>query len=133
MSKEKTVLVVDDEPGFHALFRYLLEPLDVKVCSAHDGQEGWEKISGGDFALVFLDIHMPRMLGTEVLKKIRDSKPGQKVVVLSSSCDPRRELEKEALDMGVVECLDKPFDADKIVDIVKKTVGAAGGQGAGDV
>lgn len=126
MSKEKIVLVVDDEPGFHALFRYLLEPLGVKVCSAHDGQEGWELISKGEYSIVFLDIHMPRMLGTEVLKKIREEKPGQKVIVLSSSCDPRRELENAALDMGMEECLDKPFDADKIVDIVKKTIGIAG-------
>lgn len=56
-SHEKEVLLLDDEPGFHDLFRPLLAPLG--------------------YAIIFLDIHMPKMLGTDALGKIKEMKPYQ--------------------------------------------------------
>jgi len=114
------VLLIDDELGFHELFRYLLEPQGIKIDSAYDGVEGLGCSSRKDYAIIFIDIHMPKMLGTEVLKKIKEMKPNQKVVLLSSDSDPTYLLEENAKAMGIEACLEKPFDTDHVIAIVDR-------------
>lgn len=121
---------MDDEPGFHELFRYLLAPLGVKVHSAYDGVSGLECSADKDYGIIFLDIHMPKMLGTDVLGRIKEMKPYQRVVLLSSNSDPAHSSEERAKALGIEACLEKPFNADRIVAIVDKIMGAPAGRGA---
>lgn len=121
--REKEVLLIDDEPGFHELFGYLLEPRGIKIDSAYDGLEGLGCSSRKDYAIIFLDIHMPKMLGTDVLRKIKEMKPYQRVVLLSSNSDPTHLLEEKANSVGIEACLEKPFDTDRVLAIVERIMG----------
>ncbi|MBI3549498.1 MAG: response regulator [Elusimicrobia bacterium] len=124
MSEEKKeVLLIDDEPGFHELFRYLLEPLGIAILSAHDGLAGLKVSSQKEYAIIFLDVHMPNMPGTEVLKKIKEMRPLQRVVLLSSDSDPADELEEFSKKMGVDAFLEKPFHPDRVLELVQKIMG----------
>ncbi|MCB4756603.1 MAG: response regulator [Elusimicrobia bacterium] len=117
----KAILVADDEPGFQALFRFLLEPKGFTVCSANDGLEAVELFEKQDFALILLDVHMPKMKGPEVLKRIREIKHSQPVVMLSSGADPDK-VNKESTEMGAVACFQKPFDVKDILRVIEKTI-----------
>lgn len=69
LKKIRSVLIVDDEPGFRDLFRFHLEQEGIRVESARDGIEALEKLENGCFDIVFSDIHMPRMDGPTLLAK----------------------------------------------------------------
>ena len=92
---KKSVLIVDDEPGFHALFKLLLEPLGFEVLSAKDGVEGWEAGQKQNPDVVVSDVHMPRMRGPELFEKIKKFKPEQPVIMMSSGSDPQHTFEKK--------------------------------------
>lgn len=112
---ERHILIVDDEQGFHDLFRFILEPLGFTVSSAYNGVEGLERFKERDYDMVFLDVHMPKMTGLELLKLIKGIKPLQLVVIMSSGSDPRQAFEKTAKDLGAVSCMFKPFELDQIM------------------
>ena len=119
----KTILLIDDEIGFHELFRYLIEPLGIQLQSAFNGVEGLECSSKKDYVVIFLDMHMPKMVGTEVLKRIHAMKPRQPVVMLSSNSDPTHVLEQQARQIGIEAFLEKPFEADRVLAIIAKLTG----------
>jgi CheY-like chemotaxis protein len=112
---ERNILIVDDEQGFHDLFRFILEPLGFTVSSAYNGVEGLERLKERDYDIAFLDVHMPKMTGPELLKLIKGIKPSQVVVIMSSGSDPRQAFEKAAKDMGAAACMFKPFELDQIM------------------
>jgi DNA-binding NtrC family response regulator len=118
-NSEKNILVVDDEEGFHELFRFLLEPMGFVVHSAHDGLEGLEQIKARDYGVIFLDVHMPKMKGPELLKLVKGLKPAQFVVIMSSGSDPKQIFEKTVKDIGAAACMFKPFELDQIMENIR--------------
>lgn len=118
----KKVLVVDDEQGMRELLIFLLKPKGIQVFTANDGVEGLEMFKKDSFDLMFLDIHMPKMNGIEVLKIIRQIKPEQKVIIFSSSSDPDFILENEAIISGTNICLYKPFNIDDVLKIIEENL-----------
>ncbi len=122
----KTILVADDEPGFRDLFPYLLEPMGFEVTCVKDGVEAVETIQQKSFDLILMDIHMPRMGGLEALKKIKAIRPGQKVIICSSSSDPSYAREKEALESGAFGCLLKPVEMTEFEQALKKALNEKG-------
>ncbi|HAH31444.1 MAG TPA: response regulator [Elusimicrobia bacterium] len=121
---ERHILIVDDEQGFHDLFRFILEPLGFTISSAYNGLEGLERLKERDYDIVFLDVHMPKMTGTELLKLLREIKPLQLVVVMSSGSDPQQAFEKTARDMGAISCMFKPFELEQIMKNITHINGA---------
>ena len=65
------ILVIDDEQGIRDLFCFLLEPYGFQVFTAEDGIKGIEMVKKDNYDIIFLDIHMPKMQGSEVLKEIK--------------------------------------------------------------
>ena len=124
VTTSKCVLVVDDEPGFRDMYVYFLEPLGFQVTCACNGQEAVQKVYQASYDLIFMDVHMPVMTGLEALKEIRKIRPGQKVVIFSSSSDPDYKMENEALkEEGAIQCLFKPVDLDHIERVLAETLG----------
>jgi len=116
------ILVIDDEQGIRDLFQYLLEPLGYQVFTACDGLEGIEMVKKNEFDIIFLDVHMPKMQGPEVLKIIKEIKPKQIVIIFSSSSDPDYLFESKAKELGAYTCLYKPVDVNEILDIINKAL-----------
>jgi CheY-like chemotaxis protein len=118
MTNRGKILVVDDEVGFRDLYRYTLEPLGFEVVTANDGLDAVDLVAQEPFDLVILDVHMPRMRGPEALEKIRQLRPRQKVVIVSSSSDPTYAFENAARKKGALTCLFKPIDIDELIGII---------------
>jgi DNA-binding NtrC family response regulator len=119
MSEAANILLVDDEPGMLRYIRTLLEVDDYRVETATTGEEALQKVEKGLHPdLVLLDVLMPGIDGLETLEKLRQMKPGLKVVMLSCVNDTRKVV--QAMKMGAQDYLTKPFqkaELDAVLDL----------------
>lgn len=120
--KKIKVLVVDDEAGVRDLIRYLLEPMGYDIRTACDGKEAVDIVANEAFDIIFLDVHMPKMRGTEALEQIRQIRPKQTVVIFSSSSDPFYIFESQAKSKGAFDCLYKPFELEDLLTVINKAM-----------
>jgi PAS domain S-box-containing protein len=104
-------LVVDDEELVRRVARRMLERAGFRVEEACDGVAGAEAVERepGRYAVVLLDLTMPRLDGAGALARIRKAAPGLPVVLASGHAREERRASLEAL--GVSAFLEKPFDA----------------------
>ena len=103
------ILVIDDFPGVVDFLTTSLTEEGYGVSCALTGDEGLRLFSLSRPDVVLLDIALPGdMNGIEVLKRIRASNPTVAVVMVTGNTDPQRA--REALELGAVAYVDKPFD-----------------------
>src|SRR5579863_9945786 len=119
MSEAPKILLVDDEPGMLRYIRTLLEVDDYKVETATTGEEALQRVEKGLHPdLVLLDVLMPGIDGLETLEKLRQMRPGVKVVMLSCVNDTKKVV--QAMRLGAQDYLTKPFqkaELDKVLDL----------------
>lgn len=113
------ILVVDDEQVMRSLFTDLLTEQGYAVVTVKNGQEAVEKVKKLDFALAFIDVHMPIMNGVEALKIIKRVKPKTKVVMMDSFPDA---LVEDARREGAFTCIHKPFEIKEVINIIDEIV-----------
>jgi two-component system, chemotaxis family, chemotaxis protein CheY len=78
-----SVLVIDDEPDVRDSIRQVLNRVGFDVATAANGDAGIEAFYGQPPDVVIVDIIMPRKNGVEVIKKIRESYPGARIVAIT--------------------------------------------------
>ena len=112
------ILVIDDEEIVRRYMRRYLEYHDFDVVTAENGEDGIQifKQLGRKIGLIVLDLSMPQMSGAEVLEEIRSIDNEVKVVVVSGFAP-----EKAALP-GVDHVLQKPFEPDDLIAVVRRTL-----------
>lgn len=110
------ILVVDDELVVRDSLKEWLVDEGFQVEMAESGTEALEKISSETFHLMLLDIKMPGMDGVEVLKRSKDMHPELPVVMMTAYATV--ETAVEAMKMGALDYLMKPFDPDSLVPLV---------------
>ncbi len=71
MAEKKKILIADDEPGITNVLASVLERDNFDVTKAFDGEECVEKARGSSFDLILLDVHMPKLDGYEVIKRLK--------------------------------------------------------------
>jgi two-component system, OmpR family, response regulator len=112
----KKILVVDDTKNIRNLLTTCLELRKYEVCAAKNGIEAIELITNEKFDLAFLDVKMPELSGTEVLKKIRDLGYTYPVVMMTAYATVKNAV--ECTRLGAVAYLQKPFTVDKVNEVV---------------
>ncbi|HEY6303756.1 MAG TPA: sigma-54 dependent transcriptional regulator [Terriglobales bacterium] len=133
MSQAANILLVDDEPGMLRYIRTLLEVDEHKVQTASTGEEAVEHVQKGlQPDLVLLDLLMPGIDGLQTLEQLRHLKPGLKVVMLSCVNDTRKVV--QAMRLGAIDYLTKPFQKAELDAVIGQCVGTAKGESyAGEV
>jgi two-component system, OmpR family, response regulator len=101
------ILVIEDEPGIVDFLERGLEAHGFKVISALDGDSGIERALTEAVDLVVLDMMLPGKSGLEVLERLRESKPGMPVIVLTALGEIEHRV--TGLDAGATDYLVKPF------------------------
>lgn len=112
------VLVIDDEPIIRKSYERLLAPEGFHVTSAESGQEGLDILGRESFGVVLLDFKMPDIDGMDVLKEIRAKWPEIKVIIITGYSTP--ETADEAMKLGALDHINKPFIPDLLIEAVKK-------------
>jgi putative two-component system response regulator len=117
MTEKPLILVVDDELGPRESLRMILRD-DYRVETAGNGKEAISLINNNDFDLIILDIRMPEINGIDLLKVIREKTPATEVIMVTAYASVNTAT--EALRLGVVDYLNKPFEVAHVRDVVKK-------------
>lgn len=105
------VLVVDDDGTARRIARAVLQKDGYMVSEAADGEEALTLLKlGVGFDLMILDVDMPEVGGSEVLRQVRKTTTtvGLPVIVLTGNTDP--ETEVELLELGADDFIRKPLD-----------------------
>ncbi|MGG7177909.1 response regulator [Clostridium paraputrificum] len=114
----KKALVVDDTKNIRRLLTTCLELNDYEVDSCGSGYEALNELDNKEYDLIFLDVKMPGMSGTELLKQIRAKGIEAKVIMITAFATVKNAI--ECTKLGVVEYLHKPFTMDKITNVLSK-------------
>jgi DNA-binding response OmpR family regulator len=114
--KEKSVLIVDDEKSIRLTLAMALEKLEVPVDQAENGKEALAMLAKKPYSLMLLDLRMPGIDGMEVLRRVSDVRPEVKVVIITAYGSV--ETAVEAMKLGAVDFLEKPFNAEDVRQLV---------------
>ena len=114
----KKALIVDDTKNIRNLLTTCLELNGYEVQSATNGKDALSLLSKKAFDLVFLDIKMPEISGTEVLRRIRTIGVITPVVIMTAFATVKNAV--ECTKMGAVAYLQKPFTADKVKAVLEE-------------
>ena len=115
---DKPLLIVDDEKNIRLTLSQVLETLGAEVDTAADGEEALTKLKGREFGLILLDIRMPGMDGMEILRRVREIRPDIRVIMITAY--GTIESAVEAMKLGAVDFLQKPFDPEEIRELVSR-------------
>ncbi len=114
--KQDNILIVDDEQGYANMLakRLSLRGFDCQVC--YTGQSAIELNIWQNFAMVLLDLQLPDLYGTEVLKQIKHSRPEAAVIIITGHGSRRDE--EACMQNGAYEFIHKPVDINRLMEIM---------------
>lgn len=118
MSEAREILIIDDCRNIRLTVRMALEAEGWDVAAAADGEEGFALLETGRFRLALLDLQLPGMDGIEVLRRIKKINPGIAVVIITAYGTVANSV--EAMKLGAIDFLQKPFTPDKLRAIVRE-------------
>ncbi len=110
--KEKTVLVVDDQPSLVRLVRDNLESRGFRVTNASDGIRAMDIVENDKPDLVILDIMMPGMDGYEVCRRIREFST---VPIIMLTARTEQDSLVQGFEAGADDYVTKPFHANELL------------------
>ena len=128
--RQRSVLVVDDEPNIREIVRRLLQDLDedLHVEEACDGYEAGIKVGSLQPDLVIMDVMMPRVDGISLCRSIRENAKTQNIKVLAITAFPEQDNVKKMYDAGADLCLIKPLQFEhfrlEVIRLLNEAVGS---------
>ena len=130
-ARDKTILVVDDEPDVREYLKTVLEDADFNVLTAGDGVEALEVIRRERPDFISLDLIMPKKSGHKLLYELKKDKDLSRIPVLIVTAHARDELGKESLEdllssrvmSGPGTYLEKPVNPLSYVRSIQRALG----------
>ena len=117
----KRVLIVEDEPIVRESLRDWLKEEGYEVDTAEEGEEALQKIGKREFGVVVLDLRLPGRDGLEVLREATAQNPKLKGIIMTAY--PSVETAVEAMKMGVIDYMDKPFTPNALEKSIQEVLG----------
>lgn len=114
------ILIVDDEPVICELLENELSEQNYTCKTAFNGENAFEKLEKNRFDLVLLDIKLPDMSGIHLLGEITANYPDTPVIMVTGVIDIDTAV--VAMKMGASDYIVKPFDLNKLIASVKRTM-----------
>ena len=118
--KGRSVLIVDDEKNILLTLSQSLEVLQLETDTAINGEEALTKLKEKDFGLILLDLRMPGIDGMEVLRQVREIRPDIRIIMISAY--GTIEVAVEAMKLGAVDFIQKPFSPEEIRALVSRVL-----------
>ena len=119
----KTVLTVDDYASIRQMVSFTLKSAGYEVVEAVDGMDGLDKAKSKAFNLVLTDQNMPRMDGLTLIKSLRTMPTFRSVPILMLTTESSDAMKSQGRAAGATGWLVKPFDPQKLIEVVKKVIG----------
>ena len=116
------ILVVDDAAFMRMMIRDILSKNGYEVVGeAQDGSQAIEKFKELRPDLITMDITMPEMSGLDAVKEIRKEFSDAKIIMCSAM--GQQAMVIDAIQAGAKDFIVKPFQADRVIEAIKKTLG----------
>ena len=107
------ILVVEDEQKLAGFIHQGLQQAGYLVQISNNGSEALNMVASENFDLILLDLMLPGMTGIEILKNMRAYNINSPVIILSALSGTSQVV--EALDLGAVDYIKKPFEWDELL------------------
>jgi CheY-like chemotaxis protein len=114
----KKILIIDDDPIIVKYLAALFSDNGYDTCTASDGVQALETVQSTRPDLITLDLEMPQEWGSRFYRKLSKDENLKKIPIIVISGLSGGHAVKDA-----VAFIKKPFDPDKLLGIVKKTIG----------
>lgn len=111
-----SILIADDDMELNKFLQRELVGYGFSVHSVVNGEEAISLMRDVHFDLAILDIRMPRVDGFEVLKVIKEEKPGMKVIMLTGYADLKNMIKSK--EHGADAFMTKPYDIHELTTTI---------------
>ncbi|WP_334075973.1 MULTISPECIES: response regulator [Paenibacillus] len=119
----KKILVVDDAAFMRLMLKGILSKNGYEIVGeAENGEEAVEKYRSLAPDLVTMDITMPIMEGVEAVRQIKKLDPNAKIIMCSAM--GQQTMVVESLQAGAKDFIVKPFQEERVLESIRKTLGA---------
>ncbi len=119
----KLILTVDDSASIRQMVAFTLKSAGYEVIDAVDGEDGLDKAKGRTADLVLTDQNMPRMDGLTLIKALRELNQYRVTPILMLTTESSDAMKAAGRAAGATGWLVKPFDPQKLLEVVKKVIG----------
>lgn len=117
MQPEPIIYVIDDDDAVRQSLEFLLKTAGVTVRSFESGKAFLEVLPEIRSGCVITDVRMPEITGIDLLRRVKETNPDLPVIVITGHGDIS--LAVEAMKLGAVDFLEKPFDDDQLLAAVR--------------
>ncbi|CAK0753036.1 chemotaxis protein CheY [Gammaproteobacteria bacterium] len=119
----KTILAVDDSSSIRQMIVFTLKGAGYQVVEAVDGNDGLNKAKANAIDLILTDQNMPNMDGLTMIKNLRASAKYRATPILMLTTESSDAMKSQGRAAGATGWLVKPFDPQKLLEVVKKVIG----------
>ncbi|GAA0178290.1 sigma-54 dependent transcriptional regulator [Clostridium sediminicola] len=120
----KKILIADDEKNMVWAIKKALKNEQYTIITAANGEEAVEKVKSEEPNLVLLDLRMPKKDGMTALKEIKDI--NQNIPVIMITAHGTMESAIEAMKIGALDYISKPFDVEELKIYIRKALDIEG-------
>jgi two-component system chemotaxis response regulator CheY len=119
----KSILTVDDSASIRQMVSFTLKGAGYEVVEAVDGEDGLQKAKSRAFNLILSDQNMPRLDGIGLIKALRANPQYRTVPILMLTTESSEAMKIQGRAAGATGWIVKPFDPQKLIEVVKKVIG----------
>ncbi|MEQ1882859.1 MAG: response regulator [Burkholderiales bacterium] len=119
----KKILAVDDSATIRQMVSFTLRGAGYDVVLAQDGAEGLEKAKANQMNLILTDQNMPHMDGLALIRSLREIPYYKTTPILVLTTESSDEMKAQGKAAGATGWMVKPFDPEKLINIVKRVLG----------
>ena len=120
----RKIMVIDDEEAIIIVLKASIEATtDWQVITCSSATEGTAIAAAEQPNVILLDVSMPRVDGTEVLKALQTETATQKIPVIFLTAKARASEQQALKSLGVAGVITKPFSPDAIANQVRSLLG----------
>src|ERR1700726_2564382 len=120
MSHKRKVYVIDDAEAMRDSLNFLLSSANFNVTLYQSAQNFIDSVSSLDFGCVVSDVRMPGVDGIELLKRLKAARCMFPVIIMTGHGDVA--LAVEAMKLGAVDFLEKPFEDDRLIGMIETAI-----------
>jgi DNA-binding NtrC family response regulator len=118
LKRKASILVVDDDENICKTLSLILESRGYKVDVAYSGEKAIEKSKAKAYNIALLDIVLPDIQGTKLLKKLRETTP--KMIKIMVTGYPKLENAIEALNYNADAYMTKPVNPENLIKVIEE-------------
>ncbi len=118
------ILTVDDSRTIRDMVTFTLKEAGFQTTVACDGVEALDIFAKDNFDLIITDLNMPNMDGFGLIENVRKGEKNQFVPILMLTTEADPEKKEKGRSVGATGWIVKPFNPEKLVQVVKKVCAA---------